>query len=320
MRHVLLTLLTLSLLVFGATPVRANHQGGHYWDLRVSQPDSPTNEGVIVISFTTLSTDQDDELAVSGSVRNQDTDEEASLGTQNVGAGDSGDFEFTVEHDGSYRFTLTALNGAESQQDSVDVVVNTVPPQAPDYQGQERNGNDFTIAFATADDDQTRGVRIYSSTASSFTADESTLVGIVSINDGESGEFTYNAPNDTPRFFAMQSFDSAGNVSELVGDEEAIVVQRQAPDNPASVGGSDATVTAQGTGDIADVQGATDNGDNDGTTANEGTEGTDGEVLAAETEDKAGGTLSRPLALGLGALGLLGLAGYMWRRRHLGEE
>lgn len=149
--------------------------------------------------------------------------------------GDNGFFTVNGLADGTYEFKVVAENSndAEPKPNTQTVVVDSVAPTSVVYEGVVQNGNEFTLTFTVPAGSDATTVNVYSSTAMEFVADSTTLVGSVAATPGAEQTFTYTAPNDDVRYFAIELVDGAGNASSLVGDEETVVTGGATADGAA---------------------------------------------------------------------------------------
>jgi hypothetical protein len=213
--------LSLGISLFSSASVLA----AHYWQVDISTPGPVINSRSFNIQFTTLSVEADDQIKI-----------EAFQGEDLIGTtttvkpyGDSGAFAVTVPADGVYSYHLRAtLDDGEGTEvkttETKFVTVDATAPGAPVYQGKIRNGgNTYTVTFKAPADADVQLVRIFSSTKTTFTADNNTQVGIVSVSPGQTVNFTYTASDSSERFHAVQAFDTAGNGSALTGDPHVVV-------------------------------------------------------------------------------------------------
>lgn len=263
----------LSLLVLAAVPTIVF--AGHFWDIDVSTPRAATNKDSVQLDFTALSTDSDDNIAID-LFRNDTHVDDATAGN-----GDSGRLRTDLPSDGTYTLRVEAASSAGEEDDRTierTVTRDTVAPAEPDYLGSERSGDEYTVEFAAGDNDTSR-LHVFSSTSTSFTAEEDTLEGFVEAT-GDSQQLTYTAPSSEERFNAVVAVDAAGNTSGAVGDPDTDVdiIEDDLPLPGTATGGGTAG-TAGAFGGDGTVAGATDE---DGEAGEE-----DGEVLAAEEDGEA---------------------------------
>lgn len=269
----------LSLLVLAAVPTIVF--AGHFWDIDVSTPRAATNKDSVQLDFTALSTDSGDDISID-LFRNDTHVDEATAGN-----GDSGRLRADLPSDGTYTLRVEAVSSAGDSEGEGDgrtiertITRDTVAPADPDYFGSERNGNQYTVEFAAGDNDTSR-LYVFSSTSTSFTAEEDTFEGSVEAT-GDSQQLTYTTPNGEERFNTVVAIDEAGNTSGAVGDPDTdvdIIEDDLLLPGTATGGG---TAGAAGTfGDGGTIAAATDE---DGEAGEE-----DGEVLAAEEDGEADG-------------------------------
>ena len=123
---------------------------------------------------------------------------------------------------GSYQFMTTVhvdSESADSQIVSLDYIIST--PGIPyDYRKEELNDCDYKIHFKTADDGgKTTRVEVYRSDLTSFIADSGSLVTSIAIGSNQEHNLTNSVPDCSKTYYyALRSFDSAGNGSGIAGD------------------------------------------------------------------------------------------------------
>lgn len=256
------------------------------WEINLAKPPVYTNDPTFNLSFTTLTTDKSTvqvDMYQNGSLRDSTT----------VGGttyGDSGFFPVNLPSDGTYKFYLIGNDGSGDKTTATyQTVLDTVPPETPEYNGQTRSGSQFTVSFTAASDGDTDEVAIYTSTSSTFTANDASRVGRVDVNPGETETFTYNAGSSQERFFAIQAFDRADNFSGLEGDEEVEVTQGTVTQPGGTATGTtdgDITTATAPTGTTA-TTGTGEEGEVEGVTTGEEEQTTSGDEAAEEAEEAA---------------------------------
>jgi hypothetical protein len=132
-----------------------------------------------------------------------------------------------VSQQGTYQFYVTATaNGDTATSAIVSVDYNTDGPGTPtDYQKHIVTSCQYRIHFKTADDGgKTVKVEVYRSENTSFTADAGTRVATVGVGSNETRD-VLNDKADCSKdyYFVVRAFDSAGNGSGIVGDNETTV-------------------------------------------------------------------------------------------------
>lgn len=140
--------------------------------------------------------------------------------------GGSGTLPACISTDGAYTFKVVVTRDGSSdpaQTFTTNTQVDSMAPNAPSYAGKTISGDTYTLSFSAPSNSDVNSVSIYASTSKTFTADSSTLVGSVNVAANQTYTFSYTAPNSTIRYFALQSYDKAGNGSTLVGDPGVIV-------------------------------------------------------------------------------------------------
>lgn len=224
---------------------------------------------------------------------------------------------------GTYQFYVTAAADADTAtSETVSVNFDTNGPGDPrDYQKNKTGSCEYTIHFKTADDSgMTVKVEVYRSENTSFSADDSSRVLTIAAGSNEIHDTTNTVPDCGKNYyFAIRSFDSAGNGSGIVGDSEITIVNST----------TTTTTTQQTTGAIP-VSGS--GGSVLGLTATEGGEGatgTNGEALGEtspsaevvtmpQNDDRI--TTARNLLLGGGILLLGALIYAFWKKKQTPTE
>lgn len=244
-----LVILTLTLMV-NVAQVSAIHP----WELNISTPQSVMGTSSFKVEYTTLSTESSDAITVELFQNG------VSQGTQITSTpfGDSGAFDVTVTADGVYEFYLTGASSIDGTTTTATqtVTVNSVIPDAPTFGNKTQAGTGFTVNY-TPPAANVSEVRIFASTARSFTANAETLIGIQAVTPGSATTFVFTAPIDGELFFALQSFNTAGVGSSLV-TEPGITVTTPAVAGAAivAVAADDGTVSVEAaTTGVEDVLG-----------------------------------------------------------------
>ncbi len=161
--------------------------------------------------------------------------------TQDVSAGgNSGKCEVNqsvVSANGTYQFYVTANNGTDSatseSEGIISVGYNTVGDPVPPvtYKKEKVSSCQYKITFKTADDSKTERVEIYRSESTSFKLDGSTRVADITIGPNQTGDFVETVPDcEKNYYYAMRSFNSAGNPSGPVGDSSVTVTTTSVSD------------------------------------------------------------------------------------------
>lgn len=213
----------IATLIFSAVllmPSFASAQGT--WKVDIAAPNQTINSRKFNIEFTTLSTSSSDTISVDLYQNGVVVDSESTTKPY----GDSGDFIVTVPSDGTYEFFVRGTNGAEVKDSAKKVVkVDTVATSSPVYGQVVRDGNTYTVTFVAPGNSDVVEVRLYSSTATNFTANAQTQVGRVFVAPGQQASISYTAADSAQRYHAVQAFDGAGNGSVPVGESNVIVSQ-----------------------------------------------------------------------------------------------
>lgn len=268
MKRLITTFAATAALVLGM----AGSAAASTWAGTISQLPATMNTHNFNVQYTVLSTETDSftaqlKVLAPGSEgylpcgSTQDTDVDANdfnggNGTLNVAA--------CVPTDGNYSFevVITRDGTGGSDQQTVGPTstrVDTTAPGAPIYHGKVQSGNTYTLSFTAPSDSDVSNVQIFVSTSKTYTAGPSTFVGKVGVTPNGNYTFAYTAPNSTPRYFALQAFDVAGNGSTIVGDPGAIVHPVVFVNNGA--GSSVVTASATGSG-ASSSNGSSSNGSN----------------------------------------------------------
>lgn len=220
---------------------------------------------------------------------------------------------------GTYQFYVTATAGEDTAtSETISVVYDTNGPGDPrDYSKTRTNSCEYTIHFKTADDaGMTVKVEVYRSENTSFSADDGSRVLTVNAGSNETHDATNTVPDCSKNYYyAIRSFDAAGNGSGIVGDSEVTITNATT---------TTTTTTQQTAGAIPVNQGGSVLGD-EATIGAMGATGTSGETLgetspSAEVadmgkKDDAKNSMARNLMLGGGIL-LLGAILYaIWKKQ-----
>jgi hypothetical protein len=158
-----------------------------------------------------------------------------------AGGGTSGNCQVNssvIGGDGTYKFHITATNGAEtitSPDVSLDVI--TGGPGTPTKYNRAKTSNcDYQISFVTSNDGgKTVRVELYRSTQRTYAADATTKIDELAIGSNQSGSFATTKPvcGDT-YYYAIRAFDALGNGSGVVSDTRTVTV---------TTGGGTTTIT-----------------------------------------------------------------------------
>lgn len=197
--------------------------------IRLEQPKTPTNQNTFNIVFTTLDI-AGRPITVKCFKQGPSDGSPVQYGSDITltNGGNTGNCQVTsgqINGNGTYTFSVTATAGSDTANDSTTVVYNTDGPGDPKDYNKIKVGNcTYTIHFKTAaDGGKTVKTEVYRSENTSFNADNGTRVGTINGGSDEAHDF----PNDVPDcnktyYFAVRSFDSAGNGSGVVGDSQTV--------------------------------------------------------------------------------------------------
>lgn len=225
----LLSAITLLQFIFVATALSE-----HYWQVEVPRLPQYTNSKLFNIEYTVLSVDANDKVHLTLYQNGQPAGTKVASGSQ----GASGVFQVSVAKDGTYEFYVSATSSVDDsvkQTQKISTVVDTVAPTPPMFTGAARNDRTYNLQYTAPEDRDVRELRFYSSTEKEFMADEESLVGVVPVKPGQKGTFTYTASTQVHRHHAVQSYDRAGNYSELVADHGTDAVQGVIPASEEAV-------------------------------------------------------------------------------------
>jgi len=220
---------------------------------------------------------------------------------------------------GTYQFYVTATAGEDTAtSETVSVTYDTNGPGDPrDYSKTRTNSCEYTIHFKTADDaGMTVKVEVYRSENTSFSADDGSRVLTVNAGSNETHDATNTVPDCNKNYYyAIRSFDAAGNGSGIVGDSEVTITNATTTTTPPSQQTAGAIPVNQG----GSVLGQT------ASTGAMGATGTSGDTLGETSPsaevvdmgktDDAKKAMARNLMLGGGIL-LLGAILYAnWKKK-----
>jgi hypothetical protein len=185
-----------------------------FWNVQMSSPASPTTSKTFNLQFTTLSTDESNQISVEA------FQNDISLGSQTVTAGGSGSFATTVAADGNFTYYLKAKNLTTNETKNTTPVAVVVDSTAPTLTGGQsgatvtRNGNNYTLQFTVPSGDATK-VQIYAATQPQVSTDTAQLLATLDVKSGQVVAYNFAAPDATTRYFALRYLDGAGNTSPL---------------------------------------------------------------------------------------------------------
>lgn len=183
--------------------------------------------------------------------------------------------------DGTYVFRVM-VNGKPSNEVMVTIDM-TKPSPVLNYVKTKVGDCQYKISFTTADDSQTTRVEIYRGKTESFPVNAASLVTSMPVMPGMSYEHT-DTNCDTPAYYVVRAFDSAGNHSTDVGD---IIVTTQAVVVPGAGGAGGAGGiggAVEGAGTEEKTEGEKEEGKGD----KKDEKNESGEVLGEKEEDSDG--------------------------------
>ena len=297
MKHLVVA---LALVVgFSGSALAATGSG---WQLNVVDLPESTSDSTLNIAYQVASVEAGDKFDV------ELFQDGVSVDSAHVSTayGDNGSFQVSDLADGTYQFSVVADNtgDAANKTNTQTITVDTKRPTEVVYEGVEQDGNKFTLTFTVPAGSDSDVVNIYASTEKEFVANAQSLVGTVDATPGVEQSFTYEASNDSQRYFALEAVDKAGNASPLVGDSETVVTGGSGS-NGVATGNGDATNGATGTGDDGtEVLGEEDDPNAEGNQ--------DSSEDAGDNEDEESDSSRGWIVLGLLALVA---AGFVFRQR-----
>lgn len=126
--------------------------------------------------------------------------------------------------DGSYEFKVEVTAGGDTAQDTTTVFYDGTNPGKPkDLNVDKKNSCKYEIDFKTADDGgQTSYVEIYRDDSTSFTVNASTRITTIAVGSNQKVEYTDNLAGSqcgSRQYYAVRAFDSAGNASDVLGED-----------------------------------------------------------------------------------------------------
>lgn len=221
-----ISLLLLAFLLLPTTAHQLQTVQAAALSIKLEQPKNPTNDNDFKINFVTLDT-QNREVLVKCFKKGPNEADFSQFGSDiNLAAGGGSDNCHITSSDmntaGSYSFYTQSSTGSETATSStVTVDYQTGSPSTPyNYSKENLSSCEYKIKFKTAaDDGKTQKVEVYMSTLLSFPVDSGTKTGEVGIGSDQEGSFTKVVSDcDKTYYFAIRSFDNAGNGSGVVGD------------------------------------------------------------------------------------------------------
>lgn len=205
--------------------------------VELESPKSPTNQWDLSLTFVTLDV-QDRPIAVRCYKKAPEDAGFVLFGPEfSLPAGGGSDDCKTdstlVSTEGTYQFYVIATAGADTaQSNTVSVDFKSSLPGTPSYNGKEQTGScQYKIKFRTADDSgKTVKLEVYRSDSTSFTADSGTRIATIGIGSDEESSYLNDVPDcGKTYYFAIRSFNDAGNGSDVVGDTKTITVAGPTP-------------------------------------------------------------------------------------------
>lgn len=311
MRKIFLTLISLVCFLFVASPAMAVTN----LSIRLAEPKSPTNLNDFEIGFVALDLLNREVTVQCQKKSSTDADFVSFDSAITLTAGGNTDAchitSAVFSHNDTYQIKVIATAGADTASDQVEIKYNTVGPDTPsEYNKEKISACTYKISFKTGNDSgRTSKVEVYRSESTSFTADSGTRVETVSAGSNEAKSVNNDIPDcNKTYYYAVRAFDTAGNGSGIVGDQEIVTVATTTTGTPASptTGAfplSSPTGNVLGEETIADTQAEASNVPS---------------VSPAESAAQVLGAKNNlPLTLGLGALFLviLGYVVYKYKGR-----
>lgn len=198
--------LSLVIMLFsGAAMAQAR-----FWTVNISTP-ADTTSGNFNIDYQVASTVTSDTFSID-LIQN-----DVVVDSQQVvrGGGNSGRFTVMLAEQGVYTYAIQVTNVADETTKTSDAITVRYgnAPQGAVILSKTRSGSNYTIRFLVPTGSSAQQVKIYASTATSFIANEDTLVGTLTVTPGREQTFVYAAPDEQARYFAVQTIDENGNTS-----------------------------------------------------------------------------------------------------------
>lgn len=214
----------LTVFLFSGTTFAANSTS-----IRLQQPKSPANEDTFNITFVALDTNSSQPVSVQ-CYKKGPTDAGfvtfgSAINLTNGGNTDVCKVEGYVMNQGKGTYSFEAIATGSTTPTSNIVSVdfnNTNGPAAPEnYNKSKPDSCTYKISFKTGNDSgKTVKVSLYRSTETTFNIDSGHQVNSINIGSDTEGSMTDNiSPNcDTTYYYAIRSFDTYGNGSDIRGD------------------------------------------------------------------------------------------------------
>lgn len=197
-------------------------------NVQIEQPKAVVNSPEFKVGFVVLDISADDPIDVECEVA-YEAGPFGEFDTYTIAAGGtSGDCDVNavdIPLDGTYTFRVTAEEQEGSDSDVATAapieLVSGTPSTPLDY---SRADGSCTASFTTANDGLTDKVELYRSASSTFTANDSTFVGDVTIDPNISGTITDpNGDCGGDYFYAIRAIALSGLGSGFVGDENVVI-------------------------------------------------------------------------------------------------
>lgn len=216
--------------------------------IKVEHPKSPTRLNNFTLNFVTLDLQG---RAITAKCYKKSPSEGSFTQFGNdiaiVAGGNSANCAITnsiLNDNGVYQFYVTAAADSDTiTSETVSITYDTNGPGDPRDYNKTRNACEYTIHFKTANDSgMTVKTEVYRSENTSFSADDGSRIMSVNTGSDESHDVT-NTPPDCNKtyYFAIRSFDTAGNGSGIVGDSEITITSgTTTTTQPQTTGGQQA--------------------------------------------------------------------------------
>ncbi|OGK66613.1 hypothetical protein A2377_00300 [Candidatus Roizmanbacteria bacterium RIFOXYB1_FULL_41_27] len=197
--------------------------------VRLEQPKSPTNNNTFKLVFTTM--DMNGQAIIAKCLKKGPAEASFSQFGSNIAISEGGNSGIcqinsgVMNNSGTYQFMVTVSAGAETDDsDVVTVDYNTATgPGTPTSYGKSKlnNGCEYKITAKSADDSgKTVKIELYRSDNLEFTADALRRIHTFNVGSNSQVELTNSVPDcSKDYYYALRAFDTYGNGSGLVGDE-----------------------------------------------------------------------------------------------------
>ena len=197
--------------------------------IRLQQPQSPTNLDTFNVIFVVLDTNPDQPVSVQCYKKGPTDGSFVTFGSAisliNGGNTDNCQVDGGIMNQGSgtYQFEAIASGSTNPTSNIVSVDFNNSggPGNPINYDKTRPDTCTYKISFRTADDSgRTIKVALYRSTDASFSVDSGHQVNSINISSNTDGSMTNNvSPCDITYYYAIRAFDTYGNGSGVVGDQ-----------------------------------------------------------------------------------------------------